>query len=137
MAEKTFTLEMVTPDRVVLTNTDVVSLVAPGVDGYLGVMAHHAPLLTELVIGEITVKHSDNTEDHIATTGGFMEVANNKVTILSDAAEKAHEIDMARAEEAVKRAEERLSNPTQDIDFDQTRIALLRAMNRLRVARHG
>jgi F-type H+-transporting ATPase subunit epsilon len=136
MADKTFTLEIVTPDRVVSTDEDVVSLVVPGVDGYLGVMAHHAPLLTELTVGEITVRHSGNVEEHIATAGGFLEVSDNKATILSDAAEKAEEIDMTRAEESVKRAEERLAHSTAETDLARARASLMRAMNRLRVASH-
>lgn len=135
MAERTMTLEIVTPDRMVVSDHDAVSVIAPGSLGYLGILANHAPLMTELEVGEITVRRSDGEEIHIASTGGFMEVADNKVTILADSAEKAEEIDINRAKEAVTRAEERLAHSQDEhIDAARAEAALKRALNRLRVA---
>jgi len=132
---KTFTLEVVTPDRVVFSDDRVVSLVVPGAEGYLGVMANHAPLFGELKIGEIVVRREDGSEHDLATSGGFIEVAHNRVMLLVDSAEEAYEIDVARAEEAKRRAEERLARAQEEgIDVERARLALERALNRLHVA---
>jgi F-type H+-transporting ATPase subunit epsilon len=133
MPEKTFTLEIVTPDKVVTSDDEVVSLTVPGAEGYLGILADHAPLMTELAIGEITVRRADGQTMIIAGTDGFMEVSNNKVTILVKTAEKAEEIDIARAKEAEVRARERLAH-AEGVDFARADIALKRAVNRIRVA---
>ena len=134
MPERTFTLELVTPDRVITSDNEVVSIVVPGSSGYLGVMANHAPLMTELMVGEITIRRSNGVETHIASSQGFMEVSENKVTILVNAAEMAGEIDIDRAKEAVKRAEERLTRTEEGVDFTHAEAALKRAINRLHVA---
>lgn len=134
MPEKTFRLEIVTPERVVLRQ-DVVSLVAPSVEGFLGVLANHAPLMAELRIGPITVRDADGQETLLATSGGFMEVKANTVRILADTAEKAAEIDVTRAEEARRRAEECLR--AEGVDYTRAEAALKRALVRLRVARGG
>lgn len=134
MPERTFTLEIVTPDRVVLSDNTVVSLVVPAVEGYMGIMANHAPIMTELVLGELTVTRDDGSETHIAGTRGFMEVSGNKATILMDSAEKAEEIDIERAKQALHRAEERISTHKTDLDVVRAETALKRAINRIRVA---
>ncbi|MEN6519576.1 MAG: F0F1 ATP synthase subunit epsilon [Armatimonadota bacterium] len=135
MPDRTFTLEVVTPDRVVTSDNEVVSIVVPGVEGYLGIMANHAPLMTELAVGEITVRRADGKETHIASTQGFLEVSGNKATILVNTAELAEEIDLDRAREALKRAEERLYRVEQEgADFARAEAALKRALNRVRVA---
>ena len=135
MAERTFTLEIVTPDRTVVSDDDVVSLVVPGEQGYLGILANHARLMTELTIGEVTLRRSDGQEVHIATSRGFMEVADNKVTVLADSAERAEEIDVERARQALERAEERLARAAEEgLDFARAEAAMKRALNRLRVA---
>lgn len=135
MPERTFTLEIVTPDRVVLSDNQIVSLIAPGTAGYLGILANHAPLMTELRVGEMTVRRADGSEEHLATTEGFMEVSENKVTILTDTAEKAEEIDIERAREAVRRAQELLAQRNQaEVDATLAEAALERALNRLHVA---
>lgn len=134
MAEKTFKLEIVTPERLVFKD-DIVSLVVPGAEGSLGILADHAPLMAELTIGEIYLRYADGREIRMATSGGFMEVHENTVRILADTAERQEEIDIARAEAAVKRAEERLRAPAPDIDATRAEIALKRALARLRVAR--
>lgn len=134
MPDRTFTLEIVTPDRVVTSDNEVVSLVVPGVGGYLGIMANHAPLMTELTIGEIIVHRLNGEEVHIAATQGFLEVSNNKATILVNTAERAEEIDLERAKEAVRLAEERLAQAIREgTDFARAEAALKRALNRVRV----
>lgn len=134
MPDQTFTLEIVTPDGVVTSDSEVVSLVVPGVNGYLGVMANHAPLMTELTVGEITIHRQGGEEVHIAAAQGFLEVSNNKATILVNTAERADEIDLERAKEAVKRAEERIAQAAREgTDFARAEAALKRALNRVRV----
>jgi len=134
MAEHTFQLEVITPDRVVLSDDQIVSVVAPGSEGYLGVMANHAPLMTELVIGKLDFRRSHGTTGAMAISGGFLEVFENKVSVLAESAELAEEIDVDRAEQAKKRAEERLAAGG-DTDFPRAQAALHRAVNRLHTAR--
>lgn len=128
---KVFHLEVVTPDRALLSE-DVVSIVAPGVEGYLGVLANHAPLVTELSVGILHIRYPDDTEENVAVSGGFMEVANNRVLVLADAAERPQDIDIQRAKEALLRARQQLHDPT--MDHERARTALERAINRLKVA---
>jgi len=124
-------VEIVTPDRALLSE-EVVSIIAPGVEGYLGVLANHAPLVTELNVGVLRIRYPDDTEENVAVSGGFMEVANNRVLVLADAAERPQDIDIQRAKEALLRARRRLQDPT--MDRERARAALERAINRLRVA---
>lgn len=135
MPEKTFRLEVVTPDRVVLSDDEIVSVVAPGSEGYLGMLANHAPLMAELKIGKLDYRRSDGTSGAMAISGGFVEVLENDITVLAESAELAQEIDLDRAEQAKKRAEERLAAAGADVDVDRAQIALERAINRLKVAR--
>lgn len=128
---KSFHLEVVTPDRSLLSE-EVVSIVAPGVEGYLGVLANHAPLVTELNVGILRIRYPDDTEENVATSGGFMEVAYNRVLVLADAAERPQDIDIQRAKEALHRARQQLHDPT--MDHERARAALERAINRLKVA---
>ena len=126
-------LEIVTAERVVYSE-DVDILVAPGIDGELGILPGHAPLLTALQPGEIRVV-KDNDESYIAVSSGFVEVLANKVTILADTAEYAEEIDIERAEEALKRAEERVSSRGADMDLEKAVASVRRSAARLKVAR--
>ncbi|GIV15281.1 MAG: ATP synthase epsilon chain [Armatimonadota bacterium] len=128
---KSFHLEIVTPDRALLSE-EVVSIIAPGVEGYLGVLANHAPLVTELGVGILRIRYPDDAEENVAVSGGFMEVANNRVLVLADAAERPQDIDIQRAKEALLRARQRLHDPT--MDHERARAALERALNRLKVA---
>lgn len=134
MAEKTFKLEVVTPERLVLKQ-EAVSIVVPGVEGSLGILAHHAPVMAELAVGEVRVRDKDGKATHYAVSGGFMEVAANTVRILADTFESAEEIDVARAEAAVQRARERLQAKSGGMDMTRAEASLRRALNRLRVAR--
>ena len=127
------TLELATPTRLVIT-APVDEVVAPGSEGYFGVLPGHAPFLATLGIGELTYRIGRD-EYHVAVSGGFAEVRNDKVIILADTAETPAEIDRARAERARDRAEARLSGRSQEeIDYARATAALARALSRLQVA---
>ena len=128
-------VEIVTGERVVYQKDDVSMVVAPGVEGSLGILPSHAPLVTLLHEGELRVK-SGAGEESLAIYGGFLEVVNNKVLILSDTAERAGEIDLERAEAARASAEEALRNVTDRQDMEEAAAALRRASVRLRIARN-
>ena len=139
MADTPFTFRLVTPQRLVLEEP-IVSLQAPGSEGYLGVLAHHAPLITTLRPGRLEVRDTAGKTSMYAVSGGFLEVSDNRATVLADTAELAEEIDVARAKSAVERAEQRLRGdgapPTeqQEIDRDRAARALERARNRMALA---
>ena len=129
----TMQFEIVTAEGV-LYSDEVDGIVAPGADGELGVLPNHASLLTVLKAGELRIMKG-NEETDIAITGGFLEVLGNKVTILADAAERSEEIDIARAEEAVARAQERVANRASDIDLERALASIKRGEVRIQVAR--
>jgi F-type H+-transporting ATPase subunit epsilon len=130
------TLELATPSRLVVS-AEVDEVVAPGSLGYFGVLPGHAPLLATLGIGEVTYRIG-REEYHVAVSGGFAEVRNDKVIILADAAETPADIDRARAEQARDRAEARLAGRGQDeVDYARAGAALARALTRLQVAGRG
>ena len=125
-------LQIVSADRL-LVNEPVDEVQIPGTEGYLGILPGHTPLLATLQVGELWYRKG--AEKHFLSIAfGFVEVQPDRVTILAQIAEPAHEIDLARAEAAKKRAEERLSRATADIDFERARIAMLKALVRLQVA---
>ncbi len=128
----TFRLEIVTAERVVFAD-EVNVLVAPGIEGQLGILPHHAPLMTMLEPGELLIRKNDE-EIYWAISGGFLEVRPDKVIILADACEQADEIDIARAEAAKRRAEERLKEKAPHIDYARAEAALRRSLARLKVA---
>ncbi len=128
----TLQLAIVTPDKMVVKET-VDEVQIPGKAGYLDVLPGHAPLITELMIGEIAYKHGGVTE-FLSVAWGFAEVLPDKVTILAQTAERAAEIDVKRAQEAKARAEAALARAEADLDFDATLFALKRAEVRLAVA---
>jgi F-type H+-transporting ATPase subunit epsilon len=126
-------LEIATPTRLVVADT-VDEVVVPGIEGYFGVLPGHAPFLTTLGIGELTYRQGRD-ERHMAISGGFAEVRNDKVIILADTAELPEEIDRTRAEHARERAERRVSGRSQEeIDYTRAACALARALTRLQVA---
>jgi len=129
----TFPLELVTPERL-LFSEEVQAIRAPGVEGSLGVLAGHAPLLTELMTGLIKVTLADGSEAFIATSGGFLQVNKDKVIILADTAELSEEIDVERAKAAAAKARQLLEVPGSTIDAEELRLAVERAQNRIRVA---
>ncbi|MEE9365938.1 MAG: F0F1 ATP synthase subunit epsilon [Dehalococcoidales bacterium] len=126
-------LDIVTAERMVYSdNVDMV--IAPGSEGQLGILPHHTPLMTTLLPGELRVKKGDE-EVSLAISGGFLEVRPDRVVVLADAAERAEEIDVDRAEEARKRAREMLSQELElGIDGARAEAALRRSLARLRVA---
>jgi F-type H+-transporting ATPase subunit epsilon len=125
-------LQIVSADRS-LVNEQVDEVEIPAVDGYLGVLPGHTPLLAVLGLGDLWYRQGQD-KHHLAIAFGFAEVQPDAVTILAQVAEKAEEIDVARAEAAKKRAEERMVKPTVDMDFERARIALMKALIRLQVA---
>lgn len=125
-------LDIVTAERVVYSE-DVNVVVAPGIEGQLGILPHHAPLMTTLLPGELRVKKGEE-EFSLAISGGFLEVRPDRVIVLADAAERAGEIDVARAEEAKRRAQERLTHLAPDVDATRAEAALRRSLARLKVA---
>jgi F-type H+-transporting ATPase subunit epsilon len=126
-------LDIVTAERVVYSE-DVDIVIAPGVEGQLGILPHHAPLMTMLQAGEL-VARKGGQEQIMAISGGFLEVRPDRVIVLADQAERAEEIDIARAEAAKRRAEERLKEKQgPSVDVAQAEAALRRATARLTVA---
>lgn len=130
-----FKLSIVTPEKTIL-DADCTSVVLPGSDGYLGVLTDHAPLITALVPGELKmvgVEHG--VERRFAITGGFFEVSGNHATVLADAIEEPNQIDVVRAEDALRRAKERLEKAGKGLDAVRANQAVWRAKNRLDIAR--
>ena len=126
------TLQIVSADRL-LVQEEVDEVEIPGADGYFGVLPGHTPLLALLQVGELWYRRRQE-KTYLSIAFGFAEVQPDRVTILAEIAEKAEEIDIARAEAAKKRAEERLVKATVDMDFERARIALLKSLIRLQVA---
>ena len=124
-------LQIVSADRS-LVNEQVDEVEIPGSDGFFGVLPGHTPLLAVLGMGELWYRQGQE-KHYLSIAFGFAEVQPDRVTILAQIAEKADEIDVARAEAAKKRAEDRLSKPTTDMDFERARIAMLKALIRLQV----
>jgi F-type H+-transporting ATPase subunit epsilon len=128
----TIKVDVVTAERLVYSD-DVDIVTAPGIEGELGILPHHASLMTILQPGELRIRKGTE-EFSLAVTGGFLEVQPDHITVLADAAEHADEIDIARAEAAKKRAEESLTHRTSDVDTALAEGALRRSLTRLKVA---
>jgi F-type H+-transporting ATPase subunit epsilon len=126
-------LEIITAERQVYSG-EVDLVVAPGIDGQLGILPHHAPLMTILQPGEVVVR-KDGSDTFMAVTGGFLEVIGNRVTILADACERSEEIDEARAQAAMERARERVASQDADLQLERAMGDVRRAQVRLNVAR--
>lgn len=129
---RSFAIDIITPERIVYREM-IDIIIVPALDGDLGVLAGHAPLVTGIKIGVIKIK-KDGEEFLISTSGGVMEVQPEQVNLIVNSAELPHEIDIERAEQAKKRAVQRLENSTNEIDQVRARIALERAVARLKVA---
>ena len=127
----TLRLEIVTAEKTVFSD-DVTAVVAWGVEGQLGILPHHAPLMTMLRPGDLTIRKG-NEEQYLAISGGFLEVRPDKVIILADACERAEEIDIERAEAAKRRAEEILKTRPPQVDTAAAEAALRRSLTRLKV----
>ena len=133
MAEKELLLEVVTPDRLVLS-TQAEVVVCPGVEGQFGVLPGHIAFLSALEIGEMYYKAGGKTE-YLAVSGGFAEVTGEKVTIVAESAEMGREIDVERAKRAQERAEKRLAAAkTAEIDWARAEAAMRRSLMRMKVA---
>ncbi len=128
----TFQLEIVTPEKKVV-DTAATEAQIPGKNGYLGILPGHAPLITELAVGEVTFR-SGADEQRFAVAWGFAEVLPDRVTILAESAERPSEIDAARAREAKERAEQRLASGDPNVDVERSLEALHKAETRLEVA---
>ena len=130
-----FKLSVVTPEKTVL-EMNVRSIVAPGSEGYLGILSNHAPLITALMPGILSVVDNNDHESLFALSGGFLEVSGNVATILADTIESADDIDVERAEESIKRARERLMHQADlHVDTERVHASLERAKNRLKLAK--
>ncbi|MBI4461366.1 MAG: F0F1 ATP synthase subunit epsilon [Acidobacteria bacterium] len=134
---ESFELQVVTPERLVVRE-DVDEAQIPAKNGYLGILPGHAPLLSELRVGEISYRRGA-AWSYLAVAWGFVEVLPDRVIVLAETAERAEEIDLERATAARRRAEERLARASQDpsIDLNRAQVALERALVRLQVARKG
>lgn len=126
------TVEIVTSERIVFSETDVEMVSAPGSEGMLGILPNHAPLVTTLAGGELRIKKG-GSEQSMVVFGGFMEVLPDKVIVLADAAEKVDEIDLQRAEEARKRAEDAIARGGDSMDLAAAQARLSRAQVRIKM----
>jgi len=130
---RSFPVVVISPDGE-LFREKATSLVAPAMDGYLGVMKWHAPMISVLGIGELLIRTPDDHILSLAVAGGIMEVRRNETLILCDYAEFKEDIDIARASEAEERARERLSKRLEGVNVERGEVALRKAQNRLRIA---
>jgi F-type H+-transporting ATPase subunit epsilon len=127
--------EIVTAERIVFQG-DVDGVIAPGIEGELGILPRHASLLTSLTYGELILHREGQPDEFLAIGGGFLEVLPGQVTILADSAERAEEIDLERAEQARQRAESTMEQKhREDVDFVRAEAALRRSLIRIKVAR--
>jgi F-type H+-transporting ATPase subunit epsilon len=127
-----FQLEIVTPEKIVVKDL-AEEMQLPGKNGYLGILPGHAPLITELAIGQISYLSGGQTH-YLCVAWGFAEVLPNKVTVLAETAERGADVDCARAEKAKERAEQRLASGDPEVDVSRAQDALARATTRLEVA---
>jgi F-type H+-transporting ATPase subunit epsilon len=132
MLPEAIQLVIVTPERQILKET-VSEVTMPGADGYLGVLPGHAPLITELGAGELTYRTTGGQTGLLAVIRGFAEVLPDRVSILAETAEFAGDIDLERAQAALKRAQERIAKGGEDIDWDRATMSLQRALVRIQV----
>lgn len=133
MADSTFKLTVVSPERLVVSE-EVEAAQVPGKNGYLGILPGHAPMMTELDIGELSYRRGDRT-GYLAVTWGYCEVLSDQVIVLAERAERAEEVDRERAQASMERARKRLSNLRDtDTDFLRARTSLQRALNRVQVS---
>lgn len=127
-------VDVITAERVVFSDTDIDAVVAPGAAGELTVLPSHASFITSLVPGELRLQKAGADETYMVVTGGFLEVRDDKVVILAESAEKAEEIDVARAQEARARAERTLAHREAEVDLSRIQAELRRSLVRLKVA---
>ena len=126
-------VQILSPAKIV-TKATAKQVIAPGTKGYLGVLPGHAALIAELGLGELTVEETGTAKQIYFITGGYINVADDHVTVLVDVIEKAADIDVVRAEKAKVRAQERLAQRAEDIDVARAQAALTRSLERIAVA---
>ena len=130
----TFDIEIATPERLLAREKAIRSQI-PAKDGYIGVLPGHAPLLSELGIGALTYTTPEDHRFSIAIRGGFLEIHNNVVRVLTDVAEKGQEINVTQAEKDLKQAQDAMVNPALGIDIASALIAARHAQARIDAAR--
>jgi F-type H+-transporting ATPase subunit epsilon len=133
MAEGSIHLIIVTPERA-LVDEHVDEVQVPGAEGYLGILPGHAALFSELKVGELGYR-KDNRWYWLSVAWGFAEILNDELRVLAETAERAHEIDLDRANRAKERAEQRIARGGEDIDYRRALVALERALIRIQVSR--
>lgn len=133
MADKVLNLEIVTPTKVIFKG-DVISFSAPGVMGGFQILYNHAPMLSEIGVGVVKLQQPNGSETFYATSGGFVDVLNNRVIVLAETVESSDEIDKVRAESARDRARQKLVARLMEVDSLEVKSALDRALNRIKVA---
>ena len=133
MSDKLIHLDIVTPAKIVYSD-DVRSFTAPGVEGSFQILPMHAPFISTIAIGPVKFVTKDGEERRFATSGGTVEVHDNKITMLAETIEYCDDIDIQRAEEAKERATRRIETKEAGTDIERSRIALFKALNRLKVA---
>jgi F-type H+-transporting ATPase subunit epsilon len=131
---KSFKVTVVTPEKTTF-ESEAVSVILPGTEGYLGIWANHAPLVTGIQPGVLTIKESEGGKlKYLSVSGGFVEVSRNQVNVMCDSCELASEIDINRAKAAIARAKERLRSAEMEVDKERARFALEKAQARIRAA---
>lgn len=133
MAGESMTLQIISPEGTVLKDVSTEAVVVPVVEGSMGILHNHAPMVTALRIGVLRYKQGSEYK-RVAVSGGFLELSNNRITVLADTAETGETVDVLRAREAKKRAEERLKTRSEKIDRARAEAALKRALARLQAA---
>lgn len=134
METEPFILDVVTLKKVVFSEP-IESVVAPGTVGYFGILPGHTPFVSSLQVGVTKITKPGGEKLSLFTSSGFLMTDGEKVILLAEAAERPEEIDAARAQKAKERAEKRLAERSSDIDIDRARVALLRAITRLKLTR--
>ena len=132
--EKTFDLEIITPFNIIY-QSKVKHIRMPGIEGYFGILAGHAPLVTTLGTGEIKVDLVNNETKYFATSGGTVEVLPGVTTVLVETAEEATQINVERAIYSKERTDRRITEKTPDINIERAKSALVKAINRIRITR--
>jgi F-type H+-transporting ATPase subunit epsilon len=135
-ATRSLRLEIITAERIVLSEEMVTSVRVPSAEGVVGILPRHAPLMTTLAPGELIMRRGEE-EESFFVTGGFLEVRNNHIAVLADASERAEEIDLSRAEEARNRAEAELKEKRDSAQLAAAEAAMRRALIRLRLAQQA
>ena len=133
METAAFTLDIVTLKKMAFSD-EIKSVNAPGTEGYFSILVNHTPFVSSLKPGVIRVTRANGETLTFSSSGGFLMTDGKKVILLADAVERPEEIDVARAQSAKERAEKRLAERGPDVDFDRAKAALLRAINRIKVA---